>query len=568
MKKPLRITALAYFKVFFRRYPEKTLAVLCAQVVAGLADTLSIASVLPILHIFSGGESETNPMSRLFDSTFSFFGGEPTLGILLLLIVILVFGKNIVDGLARYISSKIVAQISADLRQDLLSVISKANWRHYITLPVGEVSNALANESGRAAGMYGSLLSLIYATVNLLLLLIVMSLISWEVAFAGIVIGSVTALGMASFVSRSRGYGNEMQKNYQSMVRRIADLLQNMKAIKAMAQEEKLSPVLSRYNFILYSNIVKSAVAKILLMNVREPIAIVFICAGIYFAVAVYGIPFAELIVVALLFHRGLNAAGTLQIRYQEVAVAEGFYTSYRRTVDSMAAQKEILEPLSHALNVHSDRSPDQSIQLSNVSFSYKSTSVLTNLSCQIPLGQVTVVMGPSGRGKTTLIDLICGLLVPDSGEITVDGQTLREIGLSRWRSSIGYVSQDTVLFHDSIKNNIGLYNDSISDEAVSAAISRAELESVIGGLPDGINTVVGERGIKLSGGQRQRIAIARAVVRSPRLLILDEATTALDPETESKVLANLAAMTPDTSIVAISHQKGVLEIAKHFINL
>ena len=182
-----------------------------------------------------------------------------------------------------------------------------------------------------------------------------------------------------------------------------------------------------------------------------------------------------------------------------------------------------------------------------------------------IAAGSFVALSGHSGAGKTTTVDLVIGLLRPTHGRVTVDGIDLLDINTRRWRESIGYVPQETFLFHDTIFANVTLGDPAISREAVRDALGLAEALDFVDTLDHGLDEVAGERGMKFSGGQRQRIAIARALVRRPNLLILDEATTSLDPKTELGIcatIANLRERDPKLTVLAISHQRALIDAA------
>ncbi len=174
------------------------------------------------------------------------------------------------------------------------------------------------------------------------------------------------------------------------------------------------------------------------------------------------------------------------------------------------------------------------------MSFWHGETQILDSVSIDIPAGCVTVLMGPSGAGKTTIADIILGLYAPDRGRVLVDGVPLEEIDLKSWRRLVGYVPQDLVLFHDTIQANVALGDRQIGEAQVRRALQMAGAWEFIEALPDGMQTHVGQGGAKLSGGQRQRIALARALVCQPKLLVLDEVTSALDPHTEQQICANV----------------------------
>ena len=182
----------------------------------------------------------------------------------------------------------------------------------------------------------------------------------------------------------------------------------------------------------------------------------------------------------------------------------------------------------------------DQSIDFESVSFSYGEHRILDKVSFSIPAGVITCLVGDSGSGKTTIADLVIGLIQPESGIIRVDGHDLNALDVHAWRHSIGYVPQENLLLHDSILHNVALGDPSLKREDAEYALKLAGAWDFVSRLPDGIDSVVGERGTLLSGGQRQRVMIARALAHHPKLLILYEATIALDPANEAGICATL----------------------------
>ena len=194
-------------------------------------------------------------------------------------------------------------------------------------------------------------------------------------------------------------------------------------------------------------------------------------------------------------------------------------------------------------------------------------TPVLHAVSLVVPAAQVTVLTGPSGAGKTTIADLILGLHQPDAGQVLLDGVPLREIDLASWRSLVGYVPQELVLFHDTIFANVALGDPRIGEAEAQHALEVAGAWDFVRKLPEGMSTHVGESGAKLSGGERQRIALARALVSRPRLLILDEVTSALDPDTEWQICRGIRALAGEMAVLAITHRPAFLEIADRVLS-
>ena len=210
-------------------------------------------------------------------------------------------------------------------------------------------------------------------------------------------------------------------------------------------------------------------------------------------------------------------------------------------------------------------------IKFENISFSYheQSSLVLKDLSLGVTFGESLGIVGPSGAGKTTLVDLLLGLLTPTSGVVTVDGKAV-DLSKTTWRSEVGYVPQEIFLIDDTIRNNIafGIPAHEISEEKIRNCVETAQLRDFVSALPDGLDTVTGERGVRLSGGQRQRIGIARALYHEPSLLVLDEATSALDLDTETEFLKTLEAIHKKVTIVVISHRLSTLKYCDRIIRL
>ena len=203
-----------------------------------------------------------------------------------------------------------------------------------------------------------------------------------------------------------------------------------------------------------------------------------------------------------------------------------------------------------------------KSIRLDHVSFAYDDHYVLQDVSLVFPVGHITAILGPSGSGKTTIVDLVTGLLRPQEGEVWIDEAPMADLDLKMWRHQIGYVPQETILLHDTVLNNVTLGDPGLSETDAKVALRAAGAWEFVNAMPLSMQSVVGERGGNLSGGQRQRIAIARALVHKPKLLILDEATSGLDPESEAAVCDTLLKLRGKLTILVISHQSALVKIA------
>ncbi|MBI2495553.1 MAG: ATP-binding cassette domain-containing protein [Candidatus Omnitrophica bacterium] len=205
-------------------------------------------------------------------------------------------------------------------------------------------------------------------------------------------------------------------------------------------------------------------------------------------------------------------------------------------------------------------------IRLEHVTFTYQAEegAVVKDLCLEIPAGRTTALVGVSGVGKSTLVDLLLRFYDPDTGRITVDGIDLRELSLTQWRAAIGVVNQDTFMFHATIRENIAYGNPHATQEEIREAARRAHAHDFIVAMARGYDTIVGDRGVRLSAGQRQRLAIARAILRNPQVLILDEATSALDSASERHLQEALAELRSQRTVLVIAHRLSTVADADH----
>jgi ATP-binding cassette subfamily C protein len=288
---------------------------------------------------------------------------------------------------------------------------------------------------------------------------------------------------------------------------------------------------------------------------VQEPILVTCVCAGFFVGYRLLEIPTAEVMVLVVLFARMMGSSNKMQRRYQSMLTEASALWSLRDMIDQASNDIEAL-PTGAAPTL------EQGIELRGVRVCMDGALVLDGLSLSIPAGRVTAFVGESGVGKTTAADLVTGLVRPDAGEVYVDGVPLCELDLLRWRELIGYVPQEMLMLHDSVAKNVSLGDPVVTTGQVEQALRDAGAWEFVSALPGGIDCSVGERGARLSGGQRQRIAIARALVHGAKLLILDEATAALDPKNEATVWAAIERLRGRTTIIAISHQPALTGVA------
>jgi ABC-type multidrug transport system fused ATPase/permease subunit len=280
--------------------------------------------------------------------------------------------------------------------------------------------------------------------------------------------------------------------------------------------------------------------------------------------VTVLDAPLVPIFVALVLFNRAIGGVMSIQKAWQSTLSKIGSLEIVEKEFRMLEKNQEhggtiLLNPL------------DQAIELRQVSFAYGlgHDDVLKDITLTIPANATVAFVGESGAGKSTLVDMLTLMLRPRQGEVVIDGVSGGEVNLDSWRSQVGYVSQETVVFDDTIANNICLWKDDYNKapkarERIEFAAKQAYAEKFIQDLPEQFNTFVGDRGVRLSGGQRQRLFLARELYKNPRLLILDEATSALDSESEKYIQESIEALRGRTTVVIIAHRLSTIKNADY----
>lgn len=545
-----------------RQRPRATAVAAVLLTLSGLAEGVGLLALLPLLTVATGGEGSDLPaVGRVITDVLAAVGLEATLGLLLLVIVGGMAAKAGLKILAQWQVGAAEASVTADLRRAMIEGFLRARWPYFIRQPAGGLANAVGAETVHAGKVFTKSAELAGAAMLLLVYLVLALLVSWQAALIGGVVGVLAARGLRFLVQISRAAGRDRTTSQDALLSRLNDVLYTIKPVKAMGQERSVMPLLDGDIRQYQRAQRRTVVSQSSVQAVYEPIAALALAVLMYVLLAVLGLPFEELLFAAFLLMRTVGHVGKVQREWQEL---QNFQYALRVVSGSIADLAKEAE----ASEGGTAPSLTREVRFDAVDFAYDGRAVLEDFRLTIPARRLTAVIGGSGVGKTTLVDLIIGLQQPQKGCITIDGTSLAEVDLAQWRRQIGYVPQETVLFHDTVQANLTLGDDEISEADIHKALTASGALEFVQELPGGLDSVVGEHGLRLSGGQRQRLAIARALLRQPRLLILDEATTALDPVTEQGILATLEGLRGDLTILAISHQEGVTRSADQIVEL
>jgi len=552
---------------FARSYPLRSVITLVALLFAGVAEGFGISALLPLLNIVMRGQAGTGAaagagtheiattLEQMVRSTLAAVGLAPTMAVLLALFVGCIMLKSVLVLFANRHVGYTVANIATDLRLKLLRALFVTRWEYFIRQPIGRLTNAVATEAGRSANAFYYAARMITILIQAIVYGTMAVMVSWQATLAAVTAGLVTVYLLRRLVQKARRAGQRQTKLLQFLLANLTDSLQSIKPLKAMAREEVTDSILKTTTNKLNRAIQKQVLSKETLKALQEPMFTAFLAFGLYVALVYWKLQLASVLITIYLVGRVMRQTQKIQNEYQDMSICDSAYWSLQNKIEEAYQVRE------EALGSQTP-SLQHGIRLDQVSFAYDKRLVLEKASLTFPAGTFTAVVGGSGAGKTTVADLVIGLLQPQVGEVWIDDLPLAQIDLRRWRRMIGYVPQETMLLHDTVFINVTLGDRGIRPADVEGALRAAGAWEFVSALPEGMNSVVGERGHKLSGGQRQRISIARALVHKPKLLILDEATTALDPQNEAAICATLRKLGGEITILAISHQPAVLEVA------
>ncbi|HRK96794.1 MAG TPA: ABC transporter ATP-binding protein, partial [Rhodospirillales bacterium] len=491
----------AILHMFFRAEGARPWSVLACLILAGVADGISFASLLPLIAIAIGStEGQQSPLYDAVVGAFNSVGLTPDLVPLLVVVIAGTTLKSLLILLAMRHVGFAQANVITKLRARLVKEVLQVRWSFFTSHPVGRLVNSVSSDAGRTAAGY-SLAANLFSNVILSIVYVGAAFaVSWKLALAALVIGGGVAVSLNHFIRRSRRAGRKQTTQMRELMIFLTDALNSIKPLKAMAKESHFINLCdSRIRSLR-----KTSRQELMSQETRRALEEIMVAAllgvAIYVLFAVLEYPFAEVLVMALLLSKTISNVGRIQAYLQRAISVEAPY---------LAIQELLAEAKANAERLGGGAPPklEHGVRLERVEFSFGKKRVLKGVDIDVPAHAITVMTGPSGGGKTTILDLILGLYQPSAGRLLVDGVPLEQLDLKQWREMIGYVPQEFVLFHDSIYANIAVGDETISEADVQAALETAGAWEFVQALPQGMHSTVGEKGAKLSGGQRQRIA-------------------------------------------------------------
>ena len=538
---------------------------LVLQILTGFTQGIGLLMLIPLLGVVGIFQDQAKVPEFIEKLTYFLNNSGLPQGIISILIFyILVVSIN--SWLSSYQSvnnAKIQQSFVRYLKNKLYTSIGHSQWQFVSQMKLSDLAHVITTEVQQSGQVIFQLLRFTSNTITMLVYVGVAFMLSAKMAFLSL-IGALLLLLIGRRKNRTAyKIGKDSQKSMKKVFNIVIEHLSGMKVAKGFAEEDRYIA-----DFIHYSEDVEKRKIDYARLSSRTSLVfsigtVILLSTYVYLAIEVVGMPATTLLVLIYIFSRLLPKVSALQTSYQSILQALPAFTSVNDLQNQCDKYGEdLIRDQGKIVKVGG------TIQVQGVTFGYGQKNLLEDVSLTIPRQSIVCFTGKSGSGKTTLADIITGLLNPSSGKITIDGKTLGNETMYAWRKSIGYVTQESFLFNDTIRNNLLWTNQNATEAEIREALIQSSADEMIERFELGLETVVGDRGAKLSGGERQRLALARALVRKPTLLILDEATNALDPENEEIIIKALKKLKGLTTIILITHKAELIEIADQVVKI
>ena len=550
---------LKYFSYFKNIAGRHMYGYILVNLLVGLLDGLGLAMFIPLLGIASGINANTgdensdviNFIVNLFDSV----GVNLNLVNALLFMVVVFSIKGVFYYLRNVYFIKIRVKSVSLLSLNLIKSLNELSYSGFTKLEAGRIQNTMVGELGKVIGALMSFFVYLQHIIMLATYIFLAFIANWQFAILVAIGGSLSNLFYKYINNYTKEKATLLSSKGNSFNAILIQILHNFKYLKATNHYQLFSKKL--INNIHEQEKINLGVGKISSIgeSLREPFTIVIITGVIIVQTSYLGESFSSILLSLLLFYRALGHLVSMQNSWNTFLANSSGIDSFETLLSDF---KHYQEPLHYQEKIeHID-----DISIKNISLSFRGKKAIDNISFSIKKNSSVAFVGESGAGKTTLANIISGLQTPDDGEIIIEGKSLYKTNLNFFRNHLGYITQEAVIFNDSIFNNVTFWQEKSeeNEEKFRKTIEKVSLSEFLNELPEKENTQLGNNGILISGGQKQRISIARELYKDVELLILDEATSALDTETERHIKNNIDLLQGQTTLIIIAHRLSTIK--------
>jgi subfamily B ATP-binding cassette protein MsbA len=549
---------LEIIKFYFRYVGFGMVLLIAFSFLTGVFESIGISLVLPVIQSMLIGENAIGSLKiDYIVDLVRYVGIEHSNENL----IFLLFGVFVFKALFKFMTGYIKVYYSSgfllQLRSNLLNMFTRLDYLNYTQKDAGKLSNSITLEVENVISgfiYFSNYLVTIFTGVSFIFFILTIN--PWF-ALVVVLFGTIyyTLFRRLNRSIKNISIGiTEYNSNFHSVLIQYIHSFKYLKSTNTFSKlKENLVATINKIRELK----IKKDIRSNFISSVQEPALIIMIALVIYISMRIFNIPAASIFILLLLFYRSTNYFLSAQNIWNTFLGHIGSSRSIVELQESLIGGEEVISGTNEIIRFNE-------ISIENVFFDYNSeTTVLNNISVSIPANKTIAFVGKSGSGKSTLVNILSGIIIPKRGQVAIDGLPLCEINMLAWRERIGYITQESVIFNDTILNNITLWNydEQIDGQRLQDAIEMSQLSDFIQSRAD-FEKLVGDRGITISGGQRQRICIARELYKKPALLVLDEATSSLDSQTEKFVQESIDALKGKITIIIIAHRFSTIKNA------
>lgn len=542
---------IPFLKLIKKGFRVKLSLIFISGFLNSLFQGIGIVLIIPLLEAYQSGGESTNEIAVFLKE----IGWTGSLNWLLVAYFFILIGFAVFKAVNTYLSQVVITQFSNQEAVKSIKSILNAKWNFFLKYSPSQLTNLFNTEARSVKMLAFSSFRLLQSGVLVIVQLALAFWISWELSLITSIVLLLLYFFQRSFIQKGFDVGKDRVKLNEKMQLLLSETFSSIKFLKLHALSKKKSDEYERRVKLVYDNELRKskldAWSELIFITVGSIVIIGVIYIGLTFKL----VAVSELLVLLVLMTRAINQTqGLLKTLNQLI----NQLPSFTRFNQILALSNQLQEQQTqNNLRVK----VEHSIELQNVSFGYNEKRVLQNLNIKFEVGNIYLLFGESGKGKTTTLDLISGLIFPEEGNVLVDGVVTGNIS----DLELSYVLQDTILFEGTIKDNICV-GTNYSDDEIRTTIEEAGLNELISKLPTGLDTLIKEGGVGLSGGEKQRIAIARAIIRNTKVLLLDEVTSALDAQNETKILETISALKKERIVIIVAHRERIKDWADFVI--
>ncbi len=553
MKLKFKNNFIGYFQFYYSVVGSKLLISILLSISVTILDGVGLAMFMPLLQAVSGSNGSTkHNMGHLHYITdvITNMGFPLTLGTVLAVLVILFSLKGFMKFLELNYQATVIQYFMKRIRHELVTGLQKMSYKGFIQLDAGKIQNIFIAEVQRMSQGVRFYLSYSQSVFMLITYVFLALLANYQFAILVAISAGLTNLLYTKIYKTLKKASLEISKKGHDFNSYMIQAIHYFKYLKStnylVTYSRKLGQVIDKTENLNKKTGYYTAITT----GIREPMILLIVVIVIYIQINWMGGNLGSIILSLLLFYRALTFLMGTQNQWQSFIQNTGAM----RTVSELSQSMNFYAEVKGAINF---TSIEKDILIKNIDLSYGSNKVLNNVDVTIEKNKTIALVGASGSGKTTLANVIMGLIIPDAGKVLVDNTPMIQYNLDSYRSKIGYISQDSVIFSDDIYNNITFWADPTPENNARfwEVIKMASLEEFVKHQPDKEKTRLGDNGILISGGQKQRISIAREMYKKVEILILDEATSALDSETEHIIQENIENLHGHYTMIVIAHR-------------